>query len=75
MKVTFQFDTESENFDNYELERHYQADNMAYCLNEITNQIRSWYKYDERENIPVDEIHTKIWDIIQQEVNMEKLGY
>lgn len=24
MKVTFEFDTSSENFDKYELERHYQ---------------------------------------------------
>lgn len=75
MKVTFEFDTESENFDGCELERHYQANNMALCLHEITNQMRSWYKYDERETIPVDEIHQKIWDIIQENVNMEKLGY
>lgn len=75
MKVTFEFDTESENFDNCELERHYQADKMAYCLSGIIHQLRVWYKYDERENIPVDEIHQKIWDIIQENVNMEKLGY
>lgn len=75
MKVNFEFDTESENFDNCELERHYQANNMTLCLHEITNQIRSWYDYDERETIPVDEIHQKIWDIIQDHVNMERLGY
>lgn len=75
MKVKFEFDTESENFDMQELERHYQADKMAYCLSRITDQLRNWIKWDGRETIPVDEVHEKIWDIIQEEVNMERLGY
>lgn len=32
MKVTFEFDTESENFNSIELERHKQADDMAKAL-------------------------------------------
>lgn len=75
MKVKFEFDTQSEFFDKCELQRHMQADKMAYCLSKIADQIRNWYKWDERENIPVDEIHEKLWDIIQEEVSMEDLGY
>ena len=57
MKVTFEFDTESETFDNCELKRHYRANDMAICLSRITDKLRSWYKYDERGSIPIDEIH------------------
>lgn len=73
MKVIFEFDTDKENFDHCELERVKNADKMAHVLYEITNQIRSWYKYDDRESIPVDEIHEKIWDIINSEINLDNL--
>lgn len=75
MKVIFEFDTDSENFDNTELEAHYQSRSMAMCLNEIQNKLRGWYKYDERGLIPVDEICDSINDIILENVNMERLGY
>lgn len=76
MKVTFEFDTDSEIFDKYELEAHYRATDMAYILNEITEKIRSWVKWDEREAIPKDLIFETIWDIIQDNgISMEKLGY
>ncbi len=32
MKITFSFDTDDENFDRTEYQRHVQADDMAYCL-------------------------------------------
>lgn len=75
MKIIFEFDTESENFDRTELEIHQQAWNMASCLNDILNQLRSWYKYGEREELPVDEVRDRIIDIINENVNMEKMGY
>lgn len=75
MIVTFQFDTDNENFDNTELEAHYQAKKMAYCLSEIENKLRNWYKYDKRLAIPTDEIREEILDIIQEHVSMERLGY
>lgn len=76
MKITFEFDTESEHFDRTELQRHYQADKLAYTLNDIINHIRNWYKYDSRGSIPADEIYDSIWDIIQDNnINMEDLGY
>lgn len=75
MKVTFEFDTDAETFDRTQLECYYQAENMASCINEITNKLRSWEKYDERNEIPKDEIHTEIWEIINENINLEKLGY
>lgn len=75
MKITFEFNTVNDEFDRTELEAHMQAEKMAFCLSKITDQIRSWYKYDNRETIPVDEIHEKLWDIISSEVDMERLGY
>ena len=35
MKVTFEFDTESENFDKFQLQSHYQAEKMTLCFMEI----------------------------------------
>lgn len=75
MKIKIEFDTESELFDQYELNRYLNANKMAYCLNQITNKLRGWYKYDNRGEIPIQEVYDEIWDIIQEEVNMEDLGY
>lgn len=75
MKVTFEFDTSSENFDKYELERHYQCNDLAYCIFRITDQVTKWIKWDERESIPIDEIREKIWDIIEQSICVERLGF
>ena len=75
MKIKFEFDTESELFDQHELNRYLNANKMAYCLSEITNKLRSWYKYDNRGEIPIQEVYDEIWDIIQEEVSMEELGY
>lgn len=73
MLVKFEFDTQSENFDQTELSRHYKANDMAMCLYEITNKLRKWHKYDDREVIPADEIHKKIWEIIEEYVILDEL--
>ena len=75
MKVKFEFDTESENFDRTELEQHMQASRMAYCISRISDQIRSWYKWENRESIPIDEITDTLREIINDEVDLERLGY
>ena len=75
MKVIFEFDTYSENFDNTELETHYQAESMALCISKILDKTRSWYKYDERNEIPVEEICDEIIGIVNKHVNLEKMGY
>ena len=75
MKVTFEFDTCSENFDIHELERHKQAENLATCLYEICNKVKGWYKYDNREAIPAEEIKEQIDEIITEYVRLDRLGY
>jgi hypothetical protein len=56
MKITYEFDTTSENFDRYEYERIRKSLDMALALYDIDSKIRGWRKYDERDTIPVDEI-------------------
>lgn len=75
MKIKIEFDNESPNFDQYELNRYLYANKMAICLHEITNKIRGWYKYDERIAIPTEEISEQLWNIINEHVNMEEIGY
>ena len=76
MKIIFQFDTESENFDSTELETYLQAKNMASCISSILGKLRSWYKYDERPSIPTDEIQESIVEIINDsDVNVERMGF
>ena len=75
MKITYEFDTDKEGFDYTELYRVEQADDMAYSISLITDKIRSWYKYDDRNEIPVEEIHDAIYDILNEHLNLEKLGY
>lgn len=75
MKVTFEFDTDNENFSQCQLEAHYQAESMSYCLSEILKQLREWYSYDSRGSIPTTELNDTLQTIIHENVNMEKLGY
>lgn len=56
MKITYEFDTMSENFDRYEYRRISKALDMALALYDIDSKIRGWIKYDERDTIPIDEI-------------------
>ena len=48
---------------------------MAYTISLIIDKVRSWYKYDDRNEIPVEEIQEELYGIINEHVNMEKLGY
>jgi len=76
MKVTFEFRTDDENFDQNELNRHYDADSMAYCLEALREKVRNWVKWDDREQIPKDEIEKVFWEIIQDNnISFERLGY
>ena len=76
MKVTFEFRTDDENFDQNELNRYYDANNMAICLEALREKVRSWIKWDDREEIPKDEIEKVFWEIIQDNnISFERLGY
>lgn len=75
MKITFEFDTDSENFDYTQLERHICADKMAMCLGEIADKVRYWYNKDDRKEISTDEIGDVIFKIINEHINLEEIGY
>ena len=74
MKVTFEFDTDSETFDNYQLQAHYQAKKMTLCFMEIFKQLREWYKYDNRGEIPAGEVRDTLTNIIYEYIHPENLG-
>ena len=75
MKITFEFDTDSEDFDYSELERYKCVNDMAFCLNQIADKVRYWYNKDDRKTISTDEIGDTIFEIINDNVNMGKIGY
>ena len=75
LKIIYEFNTDIDGCDLTELHCIEQANDMALCLYEIQNKIRGWYKYDERNSIPVEEIQEELYGIINEHVNMEKLGY
>ena len=75
MKITIEFDTTNDNFDHNEMQMYLQAPKMASCLFEIQNKIKGWYKHDERNSIPTEEISDSINEIIFDNVDMQDMGY
>lgn len=76
MKVVFEFDTASEDFDQSELERHNQADKMARCLSHLDDKLRSYYKYDNRGKVDIDEFTQALWNIMEDDgIDLEELGW
>lgn len=75
MKITIEFDTDSENYSRSEFLTYTHAIDLVVALNKIQEQCRTWYKYDERTEIPDEEIRDTINGIINDYVNMEELGY
>lgn len=64
MKVTYEFDTASEDYDYQEHEMYKQALNMAMALNKIFETWRSWVKYDA---YPMINEYTEYWDDLDEE--------
>ena len=75
MKVTLEFNTSEDGFDICEYQTVLHANDLAFCLCKIKDQLREWYKYDTRGQIPFDEVYDTLNDIILEHVDMEKLGY
>lgn len=75
MKVKFEFDTLSKNFDPHEYEIFKCAEDIAHALYEILNKLRDWEKCDVRKAIPSNEIRESIAEIINEHINFEKLIY
>ena len=75
LKVIYEFNTESENYDGHELELVHRASDMVVVIDKIREQVRQWYKYDPRDAIPVEEIQDKIYDIINDHIDIAKLVF
>ena len=74
MKIIYEFDTTSDDFDRFEKYRIDKSLDMAMALWDLDNKIRSWRKYDDRESIPVGEISQAFWDIMEEHmINLDDL--
>ena len=78
MKITYEFDTNSEDYkdDSYTQERFSKSFEMALALTKLDDVIHSWYNRDEREAIPVEEIRNTFNDILDSEgIVLDRLIY
>ena len=75
IKITYEFDTDSENFDLMKLRAFQQSEEIAYALSEVIKQARKWDKSDPWAEIPAGEVYDTITDIVARYVDMEKIGY
>lgn len=66
MKITYEFDTNDENFCPDELKRIQKADDLCSCIWDIEQKLREWYKYDNRGDIPIEEVREEILSIIDE---------
>lgn len=74
MKITYEFDTASENFDRYEYVRISKSLDMALALYDIDSKIRGWRKYDERDTIPVSEITDMFVEVLENRmINLDDI--
>ena len=72
MKITFEFDTESETFQPDELLRMQKSLDMAGALWVLSGKIKEWWENDGK--IDSDELHTVFWDIMQEYgIDLDKL--
>ena len=78
MKITYEFDTDSENWqdDHYVRDRFEAAFDMLMALSDIKDKLREWYKYDTRESISTSEVFDTLTDIIDNRVpKLEEMIY
>lgn len=57
MKVTYEFDTQSENYDPHELWLLQSSHLMWLALCQMKSQFRDWAKYRENPNISTGEVY------------------
>jgi len=80
MKIIFEFDTTNPDFydcnENDKLYRMQNADEMASCLSDLAEKIRSLVKWDEREQISKDEIEETFWGVVKDHhLDFDRMGY
>lgn len=76
MKVTYEFNTGSDNFDYHEYQMYRQAQDTARALSQIFDKLRTYEKWDERESIPKDELLDTMAEILKENnVSLDEMGY
>ena len=74
MKITYEFDTTSENYDKFEMLRIQKSLDMALALWDLDGKIRNWRKWDERDAIPVEEITDTFVEILEKHmINLDDI--
>ena len=75
MKVTLEFDTDSENFSQDELDRVLKADDMCHCLYYLSLQIRGWCNHPERYGkLTEDSLSEFFYNTLNEhDINLERL--
>ena len=74
MKITYEFDTTSENYDKFEMLRIQKSLDMALALWDLDGKIRNWRKWDERDAIPVEEITDAFVEILEKHmINLDDI--
>ena len=75
MKITFEFDTDSEHYQRDEYERILKADDMYDCLWNLSQRIRGWCNYPERyEKLTEDSLSEFFWNTMDEHgINLERL--
>ena len=64
MKITYEFDTQSENYDKSEHLRIEQSLNMMLALSRIQDRLRDWLKWD---SYPIINEYTKYWNELDED--------
>ena len=75
MKITFAFDTDSENYSRDEYERMLKADDMCDCLWDLSQRIRGWCNHPERyEKLTEDSLSEFFWKTMDEHgINLDRL--
>lgn len=66
MKVRYEFDTESKNYNPHDLWLVQNAGKMWLALCELREQFRQWAKYREDAKIDTEEVYEKFFEIVNE---------
>lgn len=74
MEQIYRFTFDEGSDDSYNVYLIEKRQNMSLALWDLEQKIRSWYKYDEREAIPTEEIRETFYDILSEnDIDLDKL--
>lgn len=74
MEQIYRFTFDEGSDDSYNVYLIEKRQNMSLALWDLEQKIRSWYKYDERETIPTEEIRDTFYDILgENDIDLDKL--